>query len=66
MTLLYLLGTAVYFILPLLGLMKLLKINDYKICKWDVDIPLVGWGIVFVELCLYIQILIWIGVINAP
>jgi len=66
MILLYLLGTAAYFILPLLGLMKLLEMNDYKIWKWDADVHVVGWGIVFVELCLYIQILVWIGVINAP
>ena len=59
MILLLLLGIIVYFVLPLVISLWLLERNDYRIFGWDVDVVLVGWGIVLIELALFIQIIVW-------
>ena len=61
MILLIILGVALYFILPLIIVMWLLKKNDYMIFGWDADIPLVGWGVVLIEFAFLMQILSWAG-----
>lgn len=63
MILLIIIGIAAYFILPLLIVMFLLERNDNRILGWYADVSIVGWGTVFIELVLLIQILVWIGVL---
>ncbi len=60
MILLTILGIAAYFILPLMLVMWLLERNNYMIFGWDVDVEIVGWVTIAVELALGIQIVDWI------
>ncbi len=60
MILLTILGIAAYFILPLMLVMWLLERNNYMIFGWDVDVDIVGWVTIAVELALGIQIVDWI------
>lgn len=60
MILLILLGTALYFILPLYFIMYLLEKNNFMIFKWDADVYLVGWVTLLIELGLFIFILDWL------
>ncbi len=51
-------GIFAYFLLPF-GLVMWVCYEKYDV---DIDPILIGWGMVLLELALFVQILYWIGV----
>ena len=64
MIFLIIIASALYFILPVVFVMIILEKYDYKIWGYELDIHITGWGMIFVELAFFIQILKWISDAN--